>query len=110
VQHVEQFDEERHFLHRATLDQGQDEFALLQADKEIGVFAAGGNPLEIKQAAEAVRGEKGFQLGPSQGVNTDMVKTASTGAASKRRRLKLGTTSTQRSSTTESAYPAGRSG
>ena len=67
VEHVEQFDEERHFRHRATLNQGQDELALLQADKEIGVFAAGGNPLEIKQAAEPIRGEKGFQLGPSQG-------------------------------------------
>ena len=67
VQHVEQLDEERHLLNRAALDQGQDEFALLQADKEIGVFATGGNPLEIKQAAEPVRGEKGFQLGPSQG-------------------------------------------
>ena len=67
VQHVEQFDEERHLLNRTTLDQGQDKFALLQADKEIGVFATGGNPLEIKQAAEPVRGEKGFQLGPSQG-------------------------------------------
>ena len=66
VQHVEQFDEERHLLHRTTLDQGQDKFALLQADKEIGVFATGGNPLEIKQAAEPVWGEKGFQLGPSQ--------------------------------------------
>ena len=67
VQHVEQVDEERHLLHRAALDQGQDELALLQADKEIGVFAAGGDPLEIEQAAEPVRGEKGFQLGPSQG-------------------------------------------
>ena len=28
------------------------EFALLQADKEIGIFATGSNPLEIKQAAE----------------------------------------------------------
>jgi hypothetical protein len=67
VEHVKQFDEERHFLHRAALDQGQDEFALFQADEEIGVFAASGNPLEIKQAAEPIRGEKGFQLGPSQG-------------------------------------------
>ena len=67
VKHVEQFDEERHLLNWTTLDQGQDEFALLQADKEIGVFATGGNPLEIKQAAEAIRGEKSFQLGPSQG-------------------------------------------
>ncbi|KPW97231.1 hypothetical protein ALO79_200149 [Pseudomonas syringae pv. castaneae] len=67
MQYVQQFDEERHFLHRAAFDQGQDEFTLLQTDKEIGVFAAGGDPLEIKQAAEPVRGKKGFQLGPSQG-------------------------------------------
>ncbi|MNR12634.1 hypothetical protein D3C85_1290010 [compost metagenome] len=67
VQHVEQLDEERHLLDRAALDQGQDEFTLLEADEEIGVFATGGNPLEIKQAAEAIRGEKSFQLGPSQG-------------------------------------------
>ena len=62
-----QVDEERHLLHRAALDQGQDEFTLLQADEEIGIFAAGSNPLEIKQTAKPVRGEKGFQLGPSQG-------------------------------------------
>ncbi|MNF52104.1 hypothetical protein D3C84_334440 [compost metagenome] len=67
VQYVEQFNEEWHLLNRTALDQGQDKFALLQADKEIGVFATGGNPLEIKQAAEAIRGEKSFQLGPSQG-------------------------------------------
>jgi len=67
VQHIKQFDEERHFLNRAALDQGQDKLALLQADEEIGVFATGGNPLEIEQAAEPVWGEKGFQLGPSQG-------------------------------------------
>jgi len=67
VEHIEQFDEERHFLHRAALNQGQDEFALFQADKEVGVFATSGNPLEIEQAAEPIRGEKGFQLGPSQG-------------------------------------------
>ena len=67
VEHVEQFDEERHFLHRAALDQGQDELTLFQADEEIGVFATRGDPLEIKQAAEPVRGKKGFQLGPSQG-------------------------------------------
>ena len=66
MEHVEQFDEKRHFCDWAALNQGQDEFALFQADKEVGVFATGGNPLEIKQAAEPVRGEKGFQLGPSQ--------------------------------------------
>jgi hypothetical protein len=81
MEHVEQFDEEWHFLHGAAFNQGQDVLALFQADKEIGVFATSGNPLEVKQAAEPVGGEKGFQLGPSQGVNTDMVKTASTGAA-----------------------------
>ncbi|MNE47233.1 hypothetical protein D3C80_1416270 [compost metagenome] len=67
VQHVEQLDEERHFLRRATLNQGQDKLALLQADEVVGVFTARGDPLEIKQAAEPIRGEKGFQLGPSQG-------------------------------------------
>mgnify|MGYP000542296747 CR=1 FL=1 len=64
---VQQFDEERHFLHGAAFNQGQDKFALFQADEEIGVFATGGNSLEIKQATEPVWGEKGFQLGPSQG-------------------------------------------
>ena len=48
MQDIQQLDEERHFLHRAALDQGQDEFALLQADEEVGVFATGGDPLEIK--------------------------------------------------------------
>jgi hypothetical protein len=67
VQHVEQVDEERHFLHRATFDQGQDKFALLQTDKEVGVFAAGGDPLEIKQTAKPLSVKKGFQLWPSQG-------------------------------------------
>src|SRR3546814_710710 len=67
MQHIQQLEEERHFLHRTAFHQGQDKLTLLQADKKIGVFAASGDPLEIKQAAEPVRGEKGFQLGPSQG-------------------------------------------
>ncbi|MNR05015.1 hypothetical protein D3C85_1210170 [compost metagenome] len=67
VQHIEQFDEKRQILHRAALDQGQDKLALLQADEEIAVFGAGGDPLEITQAAKAVRGKKGFQLRPGQG-------------------------------------------
>lgn len=67
VEHVEQFDEERHFCDRAAFNQGQDELALLQADKKIGVFATSGNPLEVKQASSPIGGKKGFQLGPSQG-------------------------------------------
>ena len=50
-----------------TIPQITRENAITIADKEIGVFATGGNPLEVDQAAEPVRGEKGFQLGPSQG-------------------------------------------
>ncbi|EPN37891.1 hypothetical protein A245_39456 [Pseudomonas syringae pv. actinidiae ICMP 19096] len=76
MQHIEQFDEERHLLHRAALDQCQDKFTLLQADEVIGVFTTGGNALIVKQAAEPVRGEKCFQLGPSQWGKNRHVRTA----------------------------------
>ncbi len=72
MQHVEQFDEERHLLNRAALDQRQDELALLQADEVIGVFTTGSDALIVKQTAEPVRGEKCFQLGPSQWGKTDI--------------------------------------
>src|SRR3979490_255962 len=67
MQDVEQFDKERQILSRPPLYQSQDELALFQADEVVGVFATSCNSLEIQQPAEPVRGEKGFQLGPSQG-------------------------------------------
>src|SRR3546814_710709 len=39
MQHIQQLDEERHFLHRTAFHQGQDKLTRLQADKKIGVFA-----------------------------------------------------------------------
>lgn len=76
MQHVEQFDEERHLLNRAALDQRQDELALLQADEVIGVFTTGSDALIVKQTAEPVRGEKCFQLGPSQWGKNGHIRTA----------------------------------
>ncbi|MNV81791.1 hypothetical protein D3C71_1754790 [compost metagenome] len=62
VQHVEQGDEEAQVLPRATLDQGQYVFAVLQTDEEVAVLRAGGDALELQQAAEPVGGEEGFQF------------------------------------------------
>ena len=67
VQDVEQFDEERQVGHRAALDQGQNVFALLQADEEIAVFAARRNTLEITQAPEPVGRQEDFELMTLQG-------------------------------------------
>ncbi|MCY1410674.1 hypothetical protein D9M71_260450 [compost metagenome] len=61
VQHVEQGDEERQVLHRAALDQGQDVFALFQADEEVAVFRSLGDAAEVRQPAEPVGGEEFFQ-------------------------------------------------
>jgi len=51
VQALKQLQEERQVGQRATLDQGQDEFALLQADEVIAVFHTRGDALEIQQAS-----------------------------------------------------------
>ncbi|WP_250145421.1 hypothetical protein, partial [Escherichia coli] len=48
-------------LHRAALDQGQDELAVFQADEEVAVLGAFGDATEIPQAAQVVGGEEGFQ-------------------------------------------------
>lgn len=61
MEHVEQFDEERQVLHRAALDQGQDELAVFQADEEVAVLGAFGDATEIPQAAQVVGDEEGFQ-------------------------------------------------
>ena len=66
MQHVQQLNEERHFVNRTAFNQGQNVFALLQADEVIGVFATSGDPLEVEQTAEPIRCKKGFQLGTSQ--------------------------------------------
>ena len=64
VQHVEQFDEERHVFSRPTLDQCEDELPFFQADEEIAVLGTGGDALEVEQAAQLVWRQKGFQLRP----------------------------------------------
>ncbi len=72
VEHVEQFDEERQVLHRAALDQGQDELAVFQADEEVAVLGAFGDATEIPQAAQVVGARKASRVERSSGVNTDM--------------------------------------
>ncbi|MNT32059.1 hypothetical protein D3C72_1679210 [compost metagenome] len=67
MQHVEQFNEERQVLDRSAFDQRQHVLSLFQTDKEVAVLGAGGNALEVPQAAQAVRRQKGFQLRPGQG-------------------------------------------
>ncbi|MCY1448246.1 hypothetical protein D9M71_649020 [compost metagenome] len=67
MQHIEQFDEERQVLDRPAFDQRQHVLSLFQTDKEVAVLGAGGNALEVPQAAQAVRRQKGFQLRPGQG-------------------------------------------
>lgn len=67
MQHIEELDEERQVLDRPAFDQRQHVLPLFQADKEVAVLGTGGNALEVPQAAQAVRCQKGFQLRPGQG-------------------------------------------
>ncbi|MNJ52305.1 hypothetical protein D3C77_476350 [compost metagenome] len=67
VQYIKQLDEERQVLDRPAFDQRQHVLSLFQTDKEVAVLGAGGNALEVPQAAQAVRRQKGFQLRPGQG-------------------------------------------
>ena len=67
VQALQQFDEERHVGARTALHQGEDELAAFQADEEVAVLAAGGNALEVLQAAEPVGFEEDFQLRAFEG-------------------------------------------
>ncbi|MNT13290.1 hypothetical protein D3C72_1482550 [compost metagenome] len=76
MQDIEQFDEERQVGAGAALDQGQDELALLQADEEVAVLAARGYALEVAQATQAIRREKGFQLVTLQGGEYRHIRTA----------------------------------
>src|SRR5690606_5840229 len=47
---------------RAALDQGQDIFALLQADEEVAVLGASDDTMEVTQAPQPDRRQKGFQF------------------------------------------------
>ena len=67
MQHIEQFDEERQVLARAAFDQRQNVLSPLQADEEVAVLAAGGDALEVTQAPQPVRRQKGFEFFALQG-------------------------------------------
>src|SRR5690606_24024300 len=62
MQHVQQLDDERQVLGWTALDQGQNVFALLQADEEIAVLGASDDTLEVTQAPQPERRQKGFQF------------------------------------------------